>query len=107
MIRSRLPRLLAWCALSLATISGRAGGQVQNASRQDACWKITPGSEYHAGTFGRKVLGEGWRTFWLTPVCAPPFDMGTYAGGLMIESRGGGRQTRSLHFKEVNGPREF
>ena len=67
---------------------------------------IVAGAEYEAGGLKRKLLGSNWRSLWVTPVTVPVWDFSTYAGGLHILERGGGRQTLSLHFQEDSGWRE-
>jgi hypothetical protein len=68
---------------------------------------VTPGIEYDAGPFTRKLLGDGWREIWLTPVTVPVLDVGTYAGGIIPGQRGGNMQSITLHFAEKNGWREY
>jgi hypothetical protein len=68
---------------------------------------VTPGAEYGAGSMTRKLLGNGWREIWLTPVTVPVLDVGTYAGGLVPGERGGHMQSITLHFKEKEGWREY
>jgi len=67
---------------------------------------VVAGPDYEAGLLKRKLLGNGWRDLWTTPVRVPVLDLSTYAGGLKIIERGGGMQTFSLHMQEVNGWRE-
>ena len=65
--------------------------------------RITPGAEYEAGPFKQKLLGEGWRDLWTTRIAVPVFDIGTYAGGLKVTTRGGGHQTKTLRFATNDG----
>ena len=67
---------------------------------------VVAGPEYQAGPLQRKLLGEGWRDVWMTPVNVPVLDLGRYAGGLKLVRRGGGNQTLSIHFVEEKGWRE-
>jgi hypothetical protein len=64
---------------------------------------IVPGPDYEAGPLKRTLLGDGWRSIWLTPVNVPVFDIGTYAGGLKVKEKGGGNQTRTLRFSTSDG----
>ena len=98
----RFQYLVAALAVSVAD----AYAQTPAPSVRDRVVTIVPGPEYDAGTVTRKLFGEGWRTVWLTPTAVPVFDMGTFAGGLTITKRGGGNQTRSLHFGVSDG-REY
>ena len=68
---------------------------------------VAPAPEYEAGGLKRKLLGGGWREVWITPVDAPVFDMGSYAGGLKVGEPGGGKQSLTLTFTENNGWREY
>lgn len=45
------------------------------------------------------LLGENYRAAWKAKVEVPVFDIGKEHGGLKIEQRGGGQQTRSLRLK--------
>lgn len=76
-------------------------------SPDDRSVAVAPGPEYEAGWFKEKLLGQGWRDVWVTPVSAPVFDIGRYAGGLKPDSKGGGNQTLSLHMVERTGWREY
>lgn len=64
---------------------------------------IVPGPEYEAGELQRKLLGDGWRSIWLTGITVPVFDIGTYAGGLKVTKKGGGNQTKTLRFATNDG----
>ena len=64
---------------------------------------VIPGPEYQAGWWHRVFFGSQWRDLWGTPITVPVLDMQTYAGGLTPIKRGGGFQTKSLHFKGNNG----
>jgi hypothetical protein len=79
---------------------------VAQVSPGDRTATVTPGTEYSAGPFTRKLLGDGWREIWLTPVTVPVLDVGTYAGGIVPGERGGHMQSITLHFAEKNGWRE-
>jgi hypothetical protein len=67
---------------------------------------VTPGERYAAGGLHRAVFGEHYRDLWSTPVQAPVLDLESFAGGLTPDEKGGGQQTRSLHFVSGDG-REF
>jgi len=60
---------------------------------------VVPGPEYKAGGFYKFFLGEHWRDLWTTPITVPILDIKNTAGGLTPIKRGGGFQTKSLHFK--------
>jgi hypothetical protein len=64
---------------------------------------VIPGPEYKAGWWHRVFFGTQWRALWTTPITVPVLDLESYAGGLTPIKRGGGFQTKSLHFKANNG----
>ncbi len=64
---------------------------------------IISGSEYQAGGLHRTMFGDLWRDVWATPIKIPVLDLKTFAGGLVPEKRGGGMQTKTLHFKGADG----
>jgi len=64
---------------------------------------VVPGAKYEAGGFYKFFLGEHWRDLWTTPITVPILDIQNTAGGLSPLKRGGGFQTKSLHFKGANG----
>ncbi len=64
---------------------------------------IIPGPEYQAGWVHTFFFGKHWRSLWTTPINVPVLDLKTFAGGLKVLKRGGGYQTKSLHFKGADG----
>jgi hypothetical protein len=68
---------------------------------------VAPGARYKASFIGKVFLGSGWRDLWITPINVPLFDADTFAGGLKVKERGGGRQTMTLHFVENEGWRAY
>lgn len=64
---------------------------------------IIAGSEYQAGGFRRTMFGDLWRDVWAIPVKIPVLNLKTFAGGLVPEKKGGGMQTKTLHFKGADG----
>ncbi|MDX1546627.1 MAG: BamA/TamA family outer membrane protein [Rhodothermales bacterium] len=58
---------------------------------------------YDAGALHRFFLGHEHRDAWATPVTVPVLDLGTFAGGLTLDKRGGGQQTLSLRFENPEG----
>ena len=67
---------------------------------------VIPGERYAAGPLHRTFFGDRYRDLWTAPVEVPVLDLQRFAGGLVPEERGGGQQTRSLHFTSGDG-REF
>ena len=66
---------------------------------------IIPGKQYANGPYHRFWFGDTWRDLWVTPIVVPVLDIDEFAGGLELLKRGGGRQTRSLHFTGADGKR--
>jgi hypothetical protein len=64
---------------------------------------VIPGAEYQSGWLHNIFFGKHWRELWITPIRVPVLDLKKYAGGLAAIKRGGGFQTKSLHFKGNNG----
>jgi len=64
---------------------------------------VIPGSEYKADPLYRFFMGDHWRDLWTMPIQVPIIDLHQTAGGLIAFKRGGGFQTKSLHFKGANG----
>lgn len=64
---------------------------------------IAAGPRYRAGAVHRAMMGGGYRDAWAAPVRAQVLDLGTFAGGLTPERRGGGNQTRSLRLRGADG----
>ncbi len=64
---------------------------------------VVAGPEYSIGGFGRFFLGDQWREVWATPLRVPVLDLHSFAGGLTPEKKGGGMQTKTLHFKGKDG----
>jgi hypothetical protein len=82
------------------TASGTSGASVSTRA-------VAPGPKYKRTVIGKTFLGSGWRDLWTTPINAPLFDIDTFAGGLKVDERGGGRQTLTLHFLEKEGWRDY
>ncbi|HET7747072.1 MAG TPA: BamA/TamA family outer membrane protein [Vicinamibacteria bacterium] len=64
---------------------------------------VTANAEYKAGPLHRAFFGGGYRKLWATPVRVEVLDLGTVGGGLTPEKKGGGMQTKSLHFDARDG----
>ncbi len=56
-----------------------------------------------AGAFQRWLLGEHYRSLYLTEFEFPVIDLDTFMGGLTPIKRGGGNQTNSLRLKDKEG----
>jgi hypothetical protein len=64
---------------------------------------IAGGSEYASGNFKESWLGKHYRDSWTVPVKVPYLNMDTTFQGLVINGKGGGRQTTSLKLVAGNG----
>jgi hypothetical protein len=74
----------------------------QRGTRPDTV-KVAAGPDYGAGPLHRFLLGGSYRDLWTTPIAVPVLDLATFGGGLMPSERGGGMQTKSLHFVAPDG----
>jgi hypothetical protein len=59
---------------------------------------VQAGSDYAAGNFHRKMLGDNYRDVWTTPIRVPVLDLRSFAGGIRPLKLGGGKQAKSLRF---------
>jgi hypothetical protein len=57
---------------------------------------VVAGSDFAAGDFHRKMLGDNYRDLWTKPIRVPVLDLKTFAGGLKPFKEGGGHQAKSL-----------
>ncbi|MEJ1237996.1 BamA/TamA family outer membrane protein [Chryseolinea sp. T2] len=64
------------------------------------------GSHYASSNFKQRWLGKHYRASWTVPVKVPYLDMDTAFGGLIVNGKGGGRQTTSLKLTGNDG-REY
>lgn len=74
-------------------------------SREDSVKFVTvaPGAHYSASSLHRFFFGDHWRDLWSVPITVEVLDLEHFAGGLTPTERGGGFQTKSLHFKSADG----
>ncbi|HEX6104317.1 MAG TPA: BamA/TamA family outer membrane protein [Gemmatimonadales bacterium] len=98
---------LALCAAVPLTAGAQGSeGYAAYAGEPQAVVTVTGGEHYAAGALHRMLFGAHYRDLWATPIEVPVLDLESFAGGLTPEERGGGQQTRSLHFESGDG-REF
>ncbi|MEO5588237.1 MAG: hypothetical protein ABIS03_01530, partial [Gemmatimonadaceae bacterium] len=100
MARQSLLSITASCAVVIIGMRADAQTSVSTAPRTAT---VVAGPDYEASGIKLKLLGEGWRDLWLTPVRVPVFDIATFAGGVKVGEKGGGNQTRTLHFIDRSG----
>lgn len=65
----------------------------------DSTRTIAANPEYAKSSMGRFFLGSHYRKEWITPVTVPYIDLKTYEGGIRPLSKGGGKQTITIHFE--------
>ncbi|NIP78868.1 MAG: hypothetical protein GWM90_06575, partial [Gemmatimonadetes bacterium] len=64
-----------------APLAGQARPAPPPASSIGDTVAVVPAPDYQAGAVHRRLLGDGWRDVWLTPVDAPVFGLDRFAGG--------------------------
>lgn len=64
---------------------------------------VVPGSQYKASKFKQVFFGKHYRETWTTPIEVPTLNLDTAFGGLTIQEKGGGRQTKSLKLESPEG----
>ena len=69
----------------------------------DSITLAVAGPEYKSNKFKQQWLGKHYRDSWTIPVKVPLLNMDTTHGGLLVESKGGGRQTTSLKLAGGDG----
>ncbi len=103
----RAPPPLVWAvALLVATVLAPCalGAQAAGPGPPQTV-TVVPGPQYRAGWPHRLFLGAHYRDLWTIPIDVPVLDVERFAGGLTPVRRGGGRQTKSLHFDGDDGRR--
>lgn len=81
----------------------------QSSADSSSCFSeyvtVVAGKDYKVTGVVQSVLGLHWRDLWATPFKAGVLELDCYAGGLNVLKKGGGLQTKSLHFKGNDGRR--
>lgn len=67
--------------------------------------EVVAGADYQVSGVVEGILGEHWRPLWITPFKAGVLDLNKFGGGLQAFKKGGGLQTKSIHFKGNDGKR--
>lgn len=96
----RRPTVWLLAAACTLVLPERAAAQAPTGPTRTA----VAGPQYRADGMERVLFGDNWRVLWTTPVRVPVLDLGTYAGGLEPFEEGG-RQSRTLHFRNPEGRR--
>lgn len=80
---------------------------ISPSSKMDVAFRndtiVAGGGEYASKKFKETWLGKHYRDSWTKPVKVPFLDMDTTFQGLIINGKGGGRQTTSLKLVAGNG----
>ena len=84
-----------FCVLALTLSSRALHAQAHPVVGTDSV-VVQAGSDYAAGGFHRKILGNNYREIWTMPIKVPVLDLKTFAGGLKPVKLGGGKQAKSL-----------
>jgi hypothetical protein len=96
-------RKFIFLVFSISLISASNISFSQNPLEEDKKVSVVPGQEYESGWFHNIFFGSQWRSLWTTPITVPVLNINKFANGLTPIKRGGGFQTKSLHFKGNNG----
>lgn len=97
----RPPRLAA-ALVAFTGLSAAAAAQ-DEPNRDGKTVRVVPAERYQAGSLHRFFLGSGYRRLWATPIQVPVLDLATFAGGLKVDEKGGGKQTKALKFDGADG----
>jgi hypothetical protein len=95
-----------WGLLIVAAYGAPLAGQSPPAARVPTGpgpVTVTAGARYGAGWLHRVLLGAHYRDLWTTPIRVEVLDLARFGGGLTPLKRGGGRQTKSLRLRAVDG----
>lgn len=95
------PRSLVASALTLLAPLALAAEEAANKDGRTAT--VVPAERYRANAVHRFFLGSGYRQLWTTPIQVPVLDLGTFSGGLKVDEKGGGKQTKALKFDAGDG----
>ncbi|MBA4056900.1 MAG: hypothetical protein C0490_19455, partial [Marivirga sp.] len=90
----------AWKSSSAAETEQR---DKQKITQPGTFTEAVAGQEYSSNKFKERWLGKHYRDSWTIPVKVPYLNMDTTYGGLVVHSKGGGRQTTSLKLSGANG----
>lgn len=91
-------------SLSIAIVGvGIAAVFPSPVAAQEDTVTVVPGARYEAGAFNRTLFGSKYRDLWTMPIRVPLLRPDTFAGGLTVLQRGGGRQTVSLRLATPDG----
>ncbi|MQA91443.1 MAG: BamA/TamA family outer membrane protein [Gemmatimonas sp.] len=96
-VRTSLRRVTLQMALGALAI-----GPTLAVAQEDSV-TVQAGTNYSENGFVRFFLGDRYRELWTAPIEVPVLSPDTFAGGLELLERGGGRQTKSLRFGSKDG----
>ena len=100
----RIDKCTGMFTIALALVAAAAHAQVTPPPAPGTPQaKVAAGTRYDAGAFRRFLLGDTYRDLWTTPITVPVLDLQSYAGGIEPYKIGGGKQTKSLRFKNAAG----
>ena len=87
----------------LMAVAPPVAAQSADSLRPGGFVTIVPGAHYRAGGLHRALFGAHYRDLWTTPIRVEVLDLATFAGGLTVTRRGGGKQTKTLRFDSRDG----
>lgn len=91
-------------ALTLLCAADRADAETRPQPAADQITATVAASDRYQGSWLRRLfLGDTYRDLWITPITVPVLDLSSHAGGLTPTKTGGGKQTRSLRFRDSRG----
>ena len=90
-------------ALTLLVPCGLSAQETPPPNASGRTVTVVPGERYRAGAVHRFFLGSGYRRLWTTPIEVRVLDLATFSGGLEVDEKGGGKQTKALKFDAADG----
>jgi hypothetical protein len=96
-------KIVYFLLINLFLLSHLAWGNEADSLSENQTTTVIPGPEYEAGWLHRVFFGSQWRSLWTSEITVPILNLNTFGNGLQPIKRGGGFQTKSLHFKASNG----
>jgi hypothetical protein len=91
------------CQLVATLAIAFAAASLAAAETADHVTTITPQPGYAANWVHRLFFGSDHRDLWTTPAAVELLDLDSFAGGVTVDGRGGGRQTKSLKLVGADG----
>ena len=97
---------IKYCLLCLFILAACFQGKIVNAQQKSQTFTTVAGKQYYRSNLHHALWGKHYRKEWKTPALFKVIMLDTLAGGLTPYQAGGGRQSKSLRLRDVNG-REY